>query len=152
MIVEVKEIINIDSISTIRERFSEIENFTEKELEETIISEPQTIIDTVAKKAAKIDHRYFVLLKTEERLLAIHLGLKYFIVIEEHGIKRIEVCLGKQNAEERYMDYVVQVATQKNVSKKYFENENTKITFDICKRVAEKLDQFGFKIELIINK
>ncbi len=152
MIIEVKEIIEIDSIATIREKFQRIENFTESELEDTIISEPNEIISRVAKKAARVDDRYFVLLKTNENLLALHLGLNYFLIITEDKKKRVEVCLGKEQAESKYINYVKRVAITWDISKKYFESEPEKITFEFCQRIAPKLAEHGFEIELVYTK
>lgn len=152
MILEVKEIIAIDSVAIIREKFPNMERFSESELEETILSEPEVIISTVAKKAARIDPRYFVLLKTNESLLALHISLHYFLIITEDANKRIEVCLGKQNAEDRYIDYVAKAAIGRDVSKKYFENKDNVITYEYCQRIAPKLIEHGFEIELVYTK
>lgn len=153
MIIEVKDNFYISSIETIKEKFSSIEPFAEHELEDAIVSqEPQDIINTVAKKAARVDKRYFVLLKTNESLLALHLGLNYFLLITEDKKKRIEVCLGRENAEARYVDYVTKVAITWDVSKKHFLDENAIIDYEYCQRVAVKLKDHGFEIEIIHTK
>lgn len=152
MILEIKEIININSVKDVLDNFKEMEKFTDAELEEIILSEPEKIIPSITKKAARLDQRYFILLKTNESLLAMHVSLNYFLLIKEDGKQRIEVCLGKQNAQEKFVNYVQQFAKLNNISKSIFNNKEEDINFELCERVAKDLIQHGFEIQIIHSK